>query len=237
MDTILRKALRANGPLNRLIANLGGQDGDQWEQQLKQFLRKEPCWINGEVAQAPAPKPLTDLLEFISTIGFPATTSKFVAEDKFTINTKSNMQVKISSLGYNFTNWFLSHKGKTEDSIGKNTIMDYFKLRNPSTDYCIVEALGGEAKAEIYLSEMFFLMEKQKNGENGILSNNFVFYNIFYIKDRCGVLRRVYMFWNCTGWDIDADNVVNPYGWGIGSRVFSRNSVLESLKTLVPAQV
>ena len=47
MDTILGRALRefTTGPLNQLIVNLGGHDGDQWEQQLKRFLRKEPCWI------------------------------------------------------------------------------------------------------------------------------------------------------------------------------------------------
>lgn len=47
MDNILSKALRefTTGPLNQLIVNLGGHDGDQWEQQLKRFLRKEPCWI------------------------------------------------------------------------------------------------------------------------------------------------------------------------------------------------
>ena len=47
MDTILSRALRefTTGPLNQLIVNLGGHDGDQWEQQLKRFLRKEPCWI------------------------------------------------------------------------------------------------------------------------------------------------------------------------------------------------
>lgn len=47
MDNILSKALRefTTGPLNQLIVNLGGHDGDQWEQQFKRFLRKEPCWI------------------------------------------------------------------------------------------------------------------------------------------------------------------------------------------------
>ena len=70
MDTMLSKALRefTTGPLNQLIVNLGGQDGSQWEEELKRFLRKELCWSNGEVAQAPAPKPRTDLLELVSTI-------------------------------------------------------------------------------------------------------------------------------------------------------------------------
>lgn len=46
MNTMLSKALRefTAGPLNQLIVNLGGQDGNQWEEELKRFLRKEPCW-------------------------------------------------------------------------------------------------------------------------------------------------------------------------------------------------
>ena len=48
MDTTLSKALRefTTGPLNQLIVNLGGQDGNQWEDEFKHFLRKEPCWSN-----------------------------------------------------------------------------------------------------------------------------------------------------------------------------------------------
>jgi hypothetical protein len=70
MDTMLSKALRefTTGPLNQLIVNLGGQDGDQWEQQLKQFLRKEPCWTNGQVTQVAEPKPTPSILELAREI-------------------------------------------------------------------------------------------------------------------------------------------------------------------------
>jgi len=75
MDAMLSKALRefTTGPLNQLIVNLGGQDGDQWEQQLKQFLRKEPCWTNGNVTQVAQPKPTPSILELVSTVVVPAT--------------------------------------------------------------------------------------------------------------------------------------------------------------------
>ena len=47
MDSMLSRTLRefTTGPLNQLIVNLGGQDGSQWEEELKRFLRKEPCWV------------------------------------------------------------------------------------------------------------------------------------------------------------------------------------------------
>lgn len=46
MDNMLSKALRefTTGPLNQLIVNLGGKDGDQWEKEFNRFLRKESCW-------------------------------------------------------------------------------------------------------------------------------------------------------------------------------------------------
>lgn len=53
LSTALREFI--TGPLNQLIVNLGGQDGDQWEQQFKQFLRKEPCWTSGQVTQVVEP--------------------------------------------------------------------------------------------------------------------------------------------------------------------------------------
>jgi murein DD-endopeptidase MepM/ murein hydrolase activator NlpD len=90
MDTMLSKALRefTTGPLNQLIVNLGGQEGDQWEEELKKFLRKEPCWTNGHVTQATQPKPIPSILELVSTIVVGATSTKLVAKEKFVINTK-----------------------------------------------------------------------------------------------------------------------------------------------------
>ena len=233
---MLSKALRefTTGPLNQLIVNLGGQDGSQWEEEFKRFLRKEPCWSNGEVAQAPAPKPRTDLLELVSTIVIPATTGKLVAKEKFVINTKRNAPVKISYLGDNFKAWFLNGDGKTEDPISEQTLR-YAKLRKASMDGPIIEELGGEAKAETTLSEMFSLMEKQKRGEDGVLLNN-GWANIFYIKDSAGVLRMVRVRWDVDGWNVGADSVEDPCRWGDGRQVFSRNSVLESSEPSAPAQ-
>lgn len=237
MDTMLSKALRefTTGPLNQLIVNLGGQDGDQWEQQLKQFLRKEPCWTNGgSVTQVAQLKPTPSILEFVSTIGVAATTAKFVAKEKFVVNTERNAPVKISCLGDNFTAWFLSGDGKTEDPISEQTLR-YHKLRKSSADGSIITELGGEEKSETTLTEMFSLMEKQKNGEDGVLLNN-GYANIFYIRDQNGVLRAVRVHWFGGGWDVGAGSVGSPIEWLGGFQVFSRNSVLESSEPSAPAQ-
>ncbi len=233
---MLSKALRefTTGPLNQLIVNLGGQDGDQWEQQLKQFLRKEPCWTNGQVTQVAEPKPTPSILELVSTIVVNATTGKLVAKEKFVRDTGRKAKVKISYLGDNFTSWFLNGDGKTEDPISEQTLR-YHKLRQSSVDGPIIAELGGAEKSETTLSEMFSLMEKQGKGEDGVLLNN-GYANIFYIKDLAGVLRTVRVDWGGVGWYVYAYSVEHPDRWYDGSQVFSRNSVLESSEPSAPAQ-
>jgi hypothetical protein len=235
MDTMLSKALREfiTGPLNQLIVNIGGQDSDQWEQQFKQFLRKEPCWTNGNVTQVAQPKPTPSILELVSTVVVPATTVNLVAKEKFVRDTGRKAKVKISYLGDNFTEWFLSGSGKTENPISEQTLR-YHKLRQSSVDGPIIAELGGAEKSETTLSEMFALMEKQGKGEDGVLLNN-GYANIFYIKDQNGVLRAVDVGWDGGGWGVRAFSVESPRRWDGGCQVFSRNSVLESSEPSAPA--
>lgn len=179
------------------------------------------------------PAKLELLLDLVGTVTTSATTSKFVAKEKFVRDTGRKAKVKISYLGDNFTAWFLSGDGKTEDPISEQTLCHH-KLRKASVDGPIITELGGEAKAETTLSEMFSLMEKQKNGESGTLLNN-GWANIFYIRDNAGVLRAVDVRWHGGGWVVNACSVGNPLRWGDGARVFSRNSVLGSSETSAPA--
>ncbi len=174
------------------------------------------------------------LLDLAGTVTTPSTTSKFVAKDKFVVNTKRNAPVKISAVWDSFIGWFLSGDGKTEDPISEQTLR-YHKLRKSSVDGLIITELGGEEKSETTLTEMFSLMEKQKNGEDGVLLNN-GYANIFYVRDQNGVLRAVCVFWCVVGWCVVASSVELPLRWGVGSQVFSRNSVLESSEPLAPAQ-
>ena len=209
------------------IHRLQGSD-DVWVREGKKYLRKETCWTDGQVTQVAKPKPSPSILELVSTVKVVATTSKFVAKDKFVVNIECNAPVKISAVWDDFTSWFLSGDGKTENPESVQTLR-YHKLCKASVDGPIITELGGEAKAETILSEMFSLMEKQKNGEDGVLLNN-GYANIFYIKDNAGVLRAVSVRWRGGGWDVNASSVENPSRWDGGYQVFSRNSVLESLQ-------
>ncbi|MBI4136099.1 MAG: hypothetical protein HY481_00900 [Candidatus Vogelbacteria bacterium] len=218
------------GPRDDFEQKLASEEGEMWLEQFKLFLRKEPCWINDQVTQVAKSKPRSSILEFVSTVVVPATTGKFVAKEKFVRDTGCKAKVKISYLGDNFTEWFLSGDGKTEDptrlpdgQVTEQTLC-YHTLRQSSVDGPIIAELGGAEKAETTLSELFFLMKKQGNGEDDILLSN-GWANIFYVRDFNDLLlRAVIVFWNDVGWFVYANSVENPFGWHDGYRVFSRNS-------------
>src|SRR3989344_8520458 len=199
----------------------------RWNGCSVEILTARLAQVFKEIPVSPAPQPL---LELVSTIMIPAMTGKFVAKEKFVRDISRKAKVKVSYLGDNFTAWFLSGDGKIEDPITEQTLR-YQKLRQSSVDGPIIIELGGEAKAETALSEMFSLMEKQKNGEDGVLLNN-GYANIFYIKDNAGVLRTVYVFWYDDGWDVNANSIEYPSTWHSGRRVFSCNFMLSSSATV-----
>jgi len=127
--------------------------------------------------------------------------------------------VKISFVSDYFKDCFY---GKTEEAFGGSTL-NYGKLSRSSVDGPIIAALGGEAKAETAITEVYALMEAQKNGENGpLLTNGYA--NIFYVRDAKGVLRTVDVVWGDVGWYVYARDVTNPDTWYDDRQVFSRNS-------------
>ncbi len=159
------------------------------------------------------------LLIPVGTATVVATTTSFVARDRFVVNTKKNAPVKISYLGDNFNDWFL---GKEEQPFGGSTL-NHRKLSRSSVDGPIIAELGGEAKAETTLTELFSLMEAQKNSESGpLLMDGYA--NIFYIREAKGVLRTVGAFWDGGGWSVCAFPVGDPDEWRGARQVFSRNS-------------
>jgi hypothetical protein len=165
---------------------------------------------------------LIQILNWLGTTTTSATTEKFVAKEKFV---KDSKEVKFYGIWDNFTNWFLADDGKIEDPISEQ-MLRYGNLTTSSVDGLIIEELGGEAKAETTLSELYDLLKKQAKGEAGeagdLLTNGYA--NIFYIKDTSSVLRAVGVDWFVVGWSVSAFSVENSFDWNAGGRVFSRNS-------------
>lgn len=159
------------------------------------------------------------LLIPVGTAIVAATTTPFVARDRFVVNTSDNAPLKISYLGGSFNEWFL---GKVEQPFWGSTLK-YGKLSRRSVDGPIIEELGGEDKAETTLTELFSLMQAQKNDKSGpLLTNGYA--DIFYVKDAHGLLRTIYADWGVDGWGVAAYSVTNPNTWRGGDQVFSRNS-------------
>jgi len=160
------------------------------------------------------------LSEIIATVSIPATTAKFIAKDKFKVDTGRKAKVRISYLGDNFKAWFM---GKIEEPFAGSTIYGR-KLNSDSVDGPIIAGLGGKEKAETTLAELFAMMGRQAKGESGeLLTNGYA--NIFYIRDISNTLRAVHVDCYGDGWIVHAYSVENPNGWRVGTQVFSRNSL------------
>ncbi len=158
--------------------------------------------------------PVPPLLDIIGTHLVPATTSPFVAKEKFTLKKDGGI---CSYLHPDFSSWFL---GKTEDAKGETTLRSA-TLTKDSLDKAILAELG--TLAETTLTEMFAMMEAQADGTEGdLLTNGYA--NIFYVKDVNNVLRAVSASWSGGGWGVGAGSVEDPDGWLADGRVFSRNS-------------
>jgi len=139
------------------------------------------------------------------------TIGKFIAKDKFVVNTKKNAEVKISCVGNKFINWFLE---KTEEPFSGSTVWGR-KLKKDSVDGPILAELGGQEKAETTLFELFATMKR-----HGQLFNDGRG-NIFYIRDITGILRAVVLNWNGGGWRVGACSVDDLDGWFTDDCVFS----------------
>jgi hypothetical protein len=159
---------------------------------------------------------VTALLRHIGIVAV-GPTEAFVAKERFTVDTGKEARARISFLSNNVKNWFGS---KVEQAVGTERSLRYAELTTESVDAPILAELG--PTTETTLSEIFALMERQKNGEEGVLLAN-GWANIFYVKDVDGTLRAVNVGWDGDGWDVDARGVVDPSGWDDGDRVFSRN--------------
>lgn len=215
---VIMSVLEGLGELNACLKNLmKATNIDDPKEVIRSINNNE--WKLTKVAKAVA----LVLSAIIDTVSINTTTEKFVAVNVFVKNTEDADKVKISDFGDNFTGWFLKGKGKIEKSKG-STVLQYQDLKKSSLDKPIITELGGEAKAETTLTEMFHLMSLQKNGKEGALLTN-GYANIFYTRDINRVLRAVRVRWDVYGWDVDAYSVDDPNGWPDGDRVVSRNSV------------
>ena len=158
------------------------------------------------------PDAKSPLLQPLETAVVPAASAPLVIRDLF----KKNPRVKIATIWDEFQTRFFD---KTEGPTLEATYRKY-KLMRISADSPIIAELGGEAKAEGTFTAAFALLERQGNGAPGFLQTN-GYANIFYVKDKKGVLCAVRIGWADGGWVIDAIATQDPLAWNGKHQIFS----------------
>jgi len=157
------------------------------------------------------------VLEFVGTVSIPATSEEFVVRQNFMV--QDGYCERIHLVGW-FKDWFFS---KTEEPIVQRTLC-YYDIRKSANDNHIIAELG-EVKAEISLTEICLLIERQKSRENGALLTN-GYRNIFYVRDSHGVLHTVTVWWFHYEWWVCASSLMVDDGsveWTEVNRVFFHN--------------
>jgi len=153
----------------------------------------------------------TALLEPLETAVVPANTAPVVIRSCFTQNTA----VRLSTIFAEFKNRFFD---KTEPPAGDAPYRKY-KLLHISADGPIIAALGGESKVEGAFTAAFALLQRQPRGETGFLQTN-GYANIFYVRDKKGVLCAIRIGWASDGWVVDAISVEDPLAWNGKHEIF-----------------
>lgn len=125
----------------------------------------------------------------------------------------------ISHLGSDFADWFSLERLESQEVSGQRFLLSgvlRFGVRNDA----ILNRLGGEEKVESSLSDLFFLLALQRAGQANYLMDN-GFANIFFLRDREGVLRVVNLCRRyCGGWVLWAVPLDSPCRWEGSDRVF-----------------
>ncbi len=197
-----------HGQTDAVLLKIGDQTGLGLAEGAQAFLRDEYEIV----------RKARKLLELMGTV--KVNISKKFILGKYLFDNPG--KIKLYYLGDNFKEWFMAGASKQEEPVGEQELLNT-KLTEKSFDVQIIEELGGKAKAETTLSEMFAQIEKQPNGQEGALLTN-GYANIFYCRDTGDVLRAVCVFWRTYGWYVRADSVGYPSARIAGDQVFSRNS-------------
>jgi len=152
---------------------------------------------------------------------------KFVARDKFVVNTGPKAQVKVSYLGDNFRAWFLP---AVEDNPAVATL-EHFLLEAAMFDKDIIAKIGGVAKAITSLAEIFGKMEAQPNGPKSpagdLLTNGSA--NIFYVPQAVKKLTdRSFSYVSSDGQEVTEKLEDSQYLFQVGDQWFVLRAVLVS---------
>jgi hypothetical protein len=152
------------------------------------------------------------LLEPAETIAISATNAPFNPGANFTTK---NREVRFSTVWAEFKKRFFD--GTVE--VPMPVCLRKYRLLKPAPDGPIIEELGGELNVETSIASVFAVIKQQPVGQLGPLQVN-GYANIFYVRDKDGVLCAVRVGWDGEGWIIDAIPVNDPLAWNGQHQVF-----------------
>ncbi len=158
------------------------------------------------------------ILEVLGTVNVPTTEDFVVRSYIRDMETRSNRIIDIED---KFKEWFFDQTA----GINQESKIQYHRLWKQSNDISIIAELGGGEKVETTTAEMLVLLNRQLGGTKGALSTE-GYWNIFFIRDRCCVLRAVFCRWLGDNWKLSAALLgVRGKRFFDYSQVFSRNSL------------
>lgn len=151
---------------------------------------------------------------------------------KFFENMGWRSKVKVAHVSGEFKRRFLDEGGKIEPT-SKPVALSRSRLLTLASDGMILDELGGPTKVETHIGDICHLMSEQPCGGmvGPLLVGNGVdlgMSNVFYVKDRFGVLCVVQLTWSTThsshGWSLNAWGMIAELskctGWEVGNQVF-----------------
>jgi hypothetical protein len=140
---------------------------------------------------------------------------KFAAGEHFKENISPTAEVRIAWLGATFMRRFALELDDDVDDV----MLQTYALSAPQSDIQIIAELDDHSETE--LADLWCMLKRQANGEDGALQTNAV-PNIFFVRDATGMLGAVDVIWAGAGWEIGASQVNDQRQWPSGSRVISR---------------
>jgi hypothetical protein len=153
----------------------------------------------------------TRLLEPLEFLVIPATKTPVVIGDFF----KRNSGVKLASVFGEFKSRFFE---KIEKPVAE-VIYRKHKLLRTSPEGPIITELGGETNVAGTVTAALSLLQRQGNSGTGFLETNGNA-NIFYARDREGVLCAIRIGWAEDGWVLDAIPAKDPVAWNSKHEIF-----------------
>lgn len=197
------------GLLWDLFSKLSGDQGAEWLEALKRFLRKENPW--------PMPP---GLLEQIATVVVSAIPS-FDAGAHFVIALDKDCKSAEVRIGRVSDNVRCLVKGFVEPEVAAATLR-FHKLVTASPNCLILSALGGEEVALTTWGQIYEEISRQGRGQGGVLLTNGNS-NVFYVRQKNGEIWAVHCIWDSSDryWSVYAYPLMYLSEWHVGTQIVS----------------